>query len=81
MGYKTIHGIMPVTYPRATTEAESLKLAFVWQSIRYEITTDPMNRFGKASGEVGGNLSILYSLLGSNSAIDVQINLVYRRFR
>jgi muramoyltetrapeptide carboxypeptidase len=30
-----------------------------------------MNRFGTASGElVGGNLSILYSLLGSTSAID-----------
>jgi hypothetical protein len=37
-GYKTIHGIMPVTYPRATTEAvESLKLLF-GNPIRYEIT-------------------------------------------
>jgi muramoyltetrapeptide carboxypeptidase len=33
-GYKTIHGIMPVTYPRATTEAvESLKLAFLNPSL------------------------------------------------
>jgi muramoyltetrapeptide carboxypeptidase len=60
---------MPITYPRATAEAiESLKMAF---GALYEIAPDVMNRFGTASGElVGGNLSILYSLLGSTSAID-----------
>ncbi|CAM2849437.1 muramoyltetrapeptide carboxypeptidase [Flavobacterium frigoris] len=79
MGYKTIHGIMPITYPRATTEAvESLKLALFGNPIRYEITPDPMNRFGTASGEiVGGNLSILYSLLGSNSAIDCKDKILF----
>jgi muramoyltetrapeptide carboxypeptidase len=37
MGYKTIHGIMPITYPRATAEAiESLKWLYLG-SLRYEI--------------------------------------------
>jgi muramoyltetrapeptide carboxypeptidase len=67
MGYKTIH-VLPITYPRATAEAiESLKMA-LFGSPYYEIAPDVMNRFGNASGElVGGNLSILYSLLGSFS--------------
>ena len=37
-----------------------------------------MNRFGKATGElVGGNLSILYSLLGSPSAIDCKDKILF----
>jgi muramoyltetrapeptide carboxypeptidase len=37
-----------------------------------------MNRKGSASGElVGGNLSILYSLLGSVSAIDCQNKILF----
>jgi muramoyltetrapeptide carboxypeptidase len=37
-----------------------------------------MNRFGTASGElVGGNLSILYSLLGSKSAIDCRDKILF----
>jgi muramoyltetrapeptide carboxypeptidase len=79
LGYKTIHGIMPITYPRATKEAiESLKLALFGEPIRYEIAPNPMNRFGTASGElVGGNLSILYSLLGSKSAIDCRDKILF----
>jgi muramoyltetrapeptide carboxypeptidase len=79
LGYKTIHGIMPITYPRATKEAiESLKLALFGEPLRYEIAPNPMNRFGTASGElVGGNLSILYSLLGSKSAIDCRDKILF----
>ena len=79
MGYKTIHGIMPITYPRATFEAiESLKMALFGKPLRYEIAPDVMNRFGNASGElVGGNLSILYSLLGSASAIDCTNKILF----
>jgi muramoyltetrapeptide carboxypeptidase len=41
-------------------------------------TPDVMNRFGTASGElVGGNLSILYSLLGSTSAIDCTDKILF----
>jgi muramoyltetrapeptide carboxypeptidase LdcA involved in peptidoglycan recycling len=29
MGYKTIHGIMPITYPRAT--AEAIENGFIWE--------------------------------------------------
>ena len=63
MGYKSIHGIMPISLAKASPEAiESLRLSLFGQPLQYAIDPHPMNRLGKASGElVGGNLSILYS--------------------
>jgi muramoyltetrapeptide carboxypeptidase len=79
MGYKSIHGIMPISLAKASPEAvESLRLSLFGQPLQYAIDPHPMNRLGKASGElVGGNLSILYSLLGSPSAIDCKDKILY----
>lgn len=79
MGYKSLHAIMPVTVPRATPDAvSSLKAALFNEPISYSISPNPMNRFGTATGElVGGNLSILYSLLGSPSAIDCRDKILF----
>ncbi|MCV9928005.1 LD-carboxypeptidase [Flavobacterium sp. LS1R49] len=79
MGYKSIHGIMPVSVARATPDAvATMKMALFGDPISYTIPSDPMNRFGKATGElVGGNLSILYSLLGSKSAIDCRDKILF----
>ncbi len=79
LGFESIHGIMPVSVPKATEEAkESLRKALFGEPLSYEIGTDPMNRLGSASGElVGGNLSILYSLFGSESAIDCDDKILF----
>ncbi|MEZ7505655.1 LD-carboxypeptidase [Flavobacterium sp. Arc2] len=79
MGFKTIHGVMPVTVARATPEAiESLRVSLFGEKLSYTITSDLKNRIGSASGElVGGNLSILYSLLGSPSAIDCTDKILF----
>ena len=79
MGYKSIHGIMPISLAKASKEAiESLRLSLFGQPLHYAIDPHPMNRLGKATGEVvGGNLSILYSLLGSPSAIDCKDKILY----
>jgi muramoyltetrapeptide carboxypeptidase len=79
MGYKSIHGVMPISVPRATPDAiASMKMALFGDSISYSNPPDPMNRLGKATGElVGGNLSILYSLLGSKSAIDCKDKILF----
>jgi muramoyltetrapeptide carboxypeptidase len=79
MGYKSIHGIMPISLAKASPDAiESLRLSLFGQALQYAIDPHPMNRLGKASGElVGGNLSILYSLLGSPSAIDCKDKILY----
>jgi muramoyltetrapeptide carboxypeptidase LdcA involved in peptidoglycan recycling len=79
MGYKSIHGVMPVTIPRATPAAiSSMKAALFGEPLSYTVGPDKMNRYGKATGElVGGNLSILYSLLGSQSAIDCKDKILF----
>jgi muramoyltetrapeptide carboxypeptidase len=79
MGYKSIHGIMPISLAKATPAAiETLRVSLFGESLKYDINSDPMNRLGKANGElVGGNLSILYSLLGSSSAIDCKDKILY----
>ena len=78
MGFKSIHGIMPVS-SKATKEAkETLRIALFGDRLEYDILPHPMNRFGKASGElVGGNLSILYSLMGSKSAINCDDKILF----
>jgi muramoyltetrapeptide carboxypeptidase len=79
MGYKSIHGIMPISLAKASKEAiESLRLSLFGQPLQYAIDPHPMNRLGKATGQlVGGNLSILYSVLGSPSAIDCTNKILY----
>lgn len=79
MGYKSIHGIMPISLAKASPEAiESLRLSLFGQPLQYAIDPHPLNRLGKATGElVGGNLSILYSVLGSPSAIDCTDKILY----
>jgi muramoyltetrapeptide carboxypeptidase len=79
MGYKSIHGIMPISLAKASPEAiESLRLSLFGQPLQYAIDPHPMNRLGKATGQlVGGNLSILYSVLGSPSAIDCTDKILY----
>jgi muramoyltetrapeptide carboxypeptidase len=79
MGFKSIHGIMPISIPKATPEAiETLRLAMFGEPLKYTIEPNAMNRFGDASGElVGGNLSILYSLFGSKSAIDCTDKILF----
>lgn len=79
MGIASIHGMMPVNIPRATDEAkESLRKALFGEPLSYQVPAHDMNRKGSASGElVGGNLSILYSLLGSVSAIDCQNKILF----
>lgn len=75
----SIHGAMPITVARATPETiESLRKALFGESLNYEIPSDSANRLGNAKGEiVGGNLSILYSLMGSNAQIDCKGKILF----
>lgn len=63
---------MPVNVEKASAEAlESLRKILFDEPLKYELPTQPENQLGKASGElIGGNLSILYSLMGSTSQLD-----------
>lgn len=75
----TIHGAMPITVGKASVESiESLRKSLFGESLNYEIPFDAANRLGYAKGEiVGGNLSILYSLMGSNAQIDCKGKILF----
>ncbi|WP_310558484.1 LD-carboxypeptidase [Flavobacterium sp.] len=75
----TIHGAMPITVGKASEESiESLRKSLFGESLEYEIPFDAPNRLGNAKGEiVGGNLSILYSLMGSNAQIDCKGKILF----
>lgn len=78
MGYASIHGIMPVSSKASEEAKETLRKALFGEPLEYAIPCVSMNRYGDAKGElVGGNLSILYSLFGSNSAIDCTDKILF----
>lgn len=79
IGIESLHATMPVAIPRATDEAKnSLCAALFGEKLQYTLECDALNHKGKAKGElVGGNLSILYSLLGSESAIDCADKILF----
>ena len=79
IGIESIHGTMPVSIARATDEAKnSLCSVLFGDKLHYTLECDALNHNGIAKGElVGGNLSILYSLLGSESAIDCEDKILF----
>mgnify|MGYP006270929697 FL=1 len=58
----TLHSTMPISFSSNTTEAvKSLKDSLLGMHSNVKIDHHPLNRFGKAKGQiVGGNLYILY---------------------
>ena len=72
----TIHGTMPINVPNNSDEnglksIASLKECLFGGDIQYPIKPNILSKPGDASGPViGGNLSILYSILGSSSSPD-----------
>ena len=75
----SLHSIMPFTVPNAPEEVkETLRKALFGEMISYSIPSKSYDVKGIASGElVGGNISILYSLLGSKSAIDTKDKILF----
>lgn len=75
----SIHAAMPVTIGKASAESiESLRKSLFGESLQYEIPFDASNKLGSTKGEiVGGNLSILYSLMGSNAQIDCKGKILF----
>lgn len=68
---QTIHGIMPLNIREDNFNSPaimSLKEVLFKKTSHREFSTNNLNKEGKAKGDlIGGNLSILYSLLGSSS--------------
>jgi muramoyltetrapeptide carboxypeptidase len=79
LGFETLHATMPINVSTNSEEAlSSLKKSLFGEQLSYEIITSEGNKLGKRKGElVGGNLSMLYSLLGSNSSINTANKILF----
>lgn len=69
LGIPSIHASMPHILANKTPEAlQSLIDALTGKPLCYDFPAYPLNRQGSVSGIiVGGNLSVLYGMIGSNS--------------
>lgn len=72
IGIESLHATMPINFATNTIDAiSSLKNALFGHSLAYTFPAHPLNRNGNMQGEiVGGNLSILYSILGTKTILD-----------
>ncbi len=79
IGVETLHATMPVSFPSNTKEAiQSLKDALFGEILQYTFDTHPLNRKGQMQGDmVGGNLSILYSILGTKTILDTHNKILF----
>ena len=81
-GVESIHAIMCVSLPDDITEIkesiDTFKAAIFGKPINYTLQGSSYNREGKASGPlVGGNLTMLHTMLGSNTSIDVSGKILF----
>lgn len=80
---ETLHATMSINItPKAISGAspavDTLRQALFGQLTGYHVPGHPLNRVGEATGQlVGGNLSILYSLCGSPSALDTHGKILF----
>ena len=79
LGVPSLHASMPFYFAKKTPEAkQSLFDALMGQALQYEFPTHPQNRIGQMEGEiVGGNLSVLYGLMGSNTFPDLDGKILF----
>lgn len=72
IGVETIHSTMPISFPTNTKESiDSLHDILFGKPLEYRFSAHSLNRNGEMNGEiVGGNLSILYSILGTKSILN-----------
>lgn len=78
LGYQTIHATMPINFMVNKEATESLRKTLFGEKIEYKFESHPLNRNGKAEGQlIGGNLSLLYALSASISDIDTKGKILF----
>jgi muramoyltetrapeptide carboxypeptidase len=79
LAVQTIHATMPINFETNTGESiQTLKEALFGKKLSYEFASNQLNKKGKVTGEiVGGNLSILYSILGTKSGFNPDHKILF----
>ncbi len=78
---ESIHAIMPRNFQKHDLKSkplDSLKNALFGENIEYTVRSHMLNRTGTADGIlIGGNLSVLFSLQGTNLEIDTRGRILF----
>ena len=79
LGIASMHATMPINFSTNTDKAlQSLRKSLFGLENNIKCKTHPFNKLGSVEAEiVGGNLSILYSLLGSKSDINTNKKILF----
>ena len=79
LGCESLHSTMPINFASNTKESlDSLFDAIEGRPITYEVSSSDMNISGTAEAQlVGGNISVLYSLLGSDIFPDTDGKILF----
>jgi len=81
LGYQTIHGVTAKKLANVEYHKDSytsLYQTLIGEQLTYQIENHPYNLEGEVKGElIGGNLSMIYSLLGSASTLKPQNKILF----
>jgi len=82
LGFETLHAMMPLNMKVNEKErlktVKTFKKALFGKYLKYKMASSSRNRLGEAQGQlVGGNLSILQSLLGSVSSLNTTDKILF----
>ena len=79
MNYPSLHSTMPINFEINSKEAiDSMKKALFGETLIHDFETHPDNKKGVAEGVlVGGNLSIIYSLCGTDIDLDCTDRILF----
>ena len=81
-GFMSIHALMCVSLTKDLDEIsftiDTFKSALFGKQSNYDLDLAPFNRFGEAKGKlVGGNLTMLHTMLGSKESIDTSGKILF----
>ena len=78
-GLVSLHASMPVNFKKNTAGAlDSIFFALENYSLKYNISSHPLNLMGNAEGILlGGNLSLIYSMTGSKDLPDFENSILF----
>lgn len=79
LGYESLHATMPINFAENSEQSlESLYKAMKGEDIIYDIDSHELNVCGAVEAElVGGNISVLYSILGSDIFPDTEGKILF----
>lgn len=82
LGYASVHGLMCTSMSEDQTEIasaiSSMKKAIFGKTLSYTVEGDIHNKTGNANGAlVGGNLTLLHTMLGSDTSVDTSGKILF----